>query len=217
MKRTIHSTAILLLLTLSSLLAQERESNCTTDSLIISTGWDRATDTSEVWRDADAYWRVIRIDVNPKPTSIETGQAAIVPYQCMIPLGESRWINGSSELLETADGTWTYQTIVCADEIPVKASLRCDLLASTETAIFFNGIELARTGQNGADHRLPFHVEADLTPYIKAGENLLTVEVTGFDQSFVGFDLLGSITARSQGEKKTFSCDRCGQVIPRER
>ncbi len=214
---TLLSTALLLCLTPFTF-GQDVNTpeHCLTDSLVVSTGWDREADTSEIWRDADPYWRVVEIDVNPMPTSIRTAQARIVPLQCMIPLGESRWINGSSLLAETADGTWTYETVVCLDALPSAIHLVCDLLAKTETTVFFNDVELARTGPNGAGHEQPFHIEADLIPYARAGRNVLTVQVTGFDQSFVGFDLSGYITARNETEEKLFRCDGCGQTPPIE-
>ena len=107
----ILCTITLLFLSISlltePLLAQDADStsNCTTDSLVISTGWNRISDTSETWHNTDPHWRIIHIDVNPKPTSLETEQATIIPFQRKIPLGESRWINRSGLFVGVKDGT----------------------------------------------------------------------------------------------------------------
>ena len=191
-----------------------KENICRTDSLVITTGWDRTVDTSEIWNHADPHWRVVDIEVDPMPTSLETGQAEIVPYARMVPIGGSRWINGSSEINYTAKGVWAYETIVCTERLAKEVVFVCDLLAATETTILFNGVELGRTGPNGADHRIPYHLEADLTPYITTGHNKLRVEVNGLEESFMGFDLVGYVRAASEGEGKVFSCDGCGQIVP---
>ena len=215
MKTLIVSVPILFLL-LSSLSAQQglQAMECNTDSLVINTGWDHAADTTEIWHDFDSRWRLVRMDIDPQPTSIETGQGSIVPFRCMVPLGDSRWINGSRELQETPQGTWIYERVVCVESVPEEITLFCELLANSETLISFNGVELGRTERNGADHVRPLYLEADLTPYVRGGKNTLQVEVRSFEGSFAGFDLLGSVVATQRNGSQGISCDGCGEVVP---
>lgn len=197
--------------------AQNGPTLCETDSLIVSTGWDRLKDTLEIFEDEDPYWEVVKIIANPMPTSLGAWKATI-DRPAPISSGECQWIHPFDTKI-WPEGTCTFETEICLTEIAGSARLVCEVLAHSQTRVLLNGTVLGETPLNGTGRYDPLEIDADVTPYLKLGLNQLQVEVTTPEglRGHRGLALAGYITAHSEATETPFSCDACGQVLPRER
>lgn len=218
MKRRSLLPAFLSLLFAASLHAQERPALCDTDSLIVSTGWDRLKDTLEIFREHDPYWEVVKIVANPTPTSLGEWEATIgIPAP--ISSGLCRWLYPFDTRF-WPEGTVTFGTEICLTKIAAKGRLVCEVLAHAHARVLLNDIPIGETALSGSGRYDPLQIDADVTPYLKPGMNRLQVEITtpeadsGREERRRGFALAGYITAESEETATPFSCDACGQVLP---
>lgn len=204
-----------------SLHAQERPKLCDTDSLIVSTGWDRLKDTLEIFKDQDPYWEVVKIVANPMPTSLGEWQATI-SIPAPISSSECQWIH-PFDTKSWPSGTCTFQTEICLTEIAANGRLVCEVLAHAHARVLLNETVIGETALSGSGRYDPLQIDADVTPYLKLGLNRLQVEITTPEGESErerlrrGFALAGYITAQSEATTTPFSCDACGQVLPSTR
>lgn len=200
--------------------AQEVDStdNCLTDSLVISTGWNRAENRLERYSTEDYYWKVVRVNANPLPPKI-------APWPAVFSRGGDRdasnqWIRAFSpaETPDTLNGTYTFETSFCLTDIADHAFLSCrlGLVSGVYTRLSLNGVWIYESPLNGIDPRERNRIEIDITPYIRPGLNSIQVETEVSEERVLGFALTGYVTARNEENEKLFSCDGCGQLPPRK-
>lgn len=209
---------LLLICVTSDLFGQRRADLCETDSLIFSTGWDRVDDTLEVFDDRDSYWRITRVVANPLPPRIPPWDAAIVQHARMSD-GLCMWIAAYDRVdkPDTVNGTYTFETEFCVTEIVSEARLVCRYLVGSTSRVYLNGVPLGETPPNGVGVYDPAYIEEDVTPFLKPGINTMQVELDVPLRGTPALALTGYITAKSEETATPFSCDDCGQVVPKGR
>ena len=210
----LFSIALLLVISGPSLLSQTRSEVCNTDSLVISTGWDRLDDTVEVFDKKDSWWRVERIAAGSTHQLFLPEHAPIIPFAHLIPIDGCRWIGDVRSYSDSVSVNYRFTTEFCLTNIVEIARLECKLLSSGRIRMLLNNVELHDASlEELADRYDPLYINQDITTYVRPGKNILHVEIseaTGRN----AIALSGSITARSTEDPTPFSCDECGQILP---
>lgn len=185
---------------------------CDTDTLRISTGWNRHRGALESVGEWTSAWRVTG---DPYPGTTEPRPAAVVLPDSLWdgPIGTSRWISSYMTAENDTTGIYTFETCFCVKGDVREAMLRMGILADDRARVYING---TRIGNNPATngYTLPAgRVDVDITQYLVAGRNCLSVEVDNTDIRKLGLDVDGMITAKGLGLQRAACCETGGDIL----
>ena len=208
---------LLVCISTNSLWSQTHSEHCETDSLVISTGWDRLDDTVEVFDKTDSWWKVEHIATGSSHQRFLPIFAPIIPYVQAIPIDDSRWIGDLRPFSDSFSVEYRFSTEFCLTSIVEVAQIDCKLLSSGRIRMILNGIELQDAGREELSDRYePLHVKQEITTYVRPGKNVLQIEISeAAGRNSIA--LSGFILAKSADDSTPFSCDECGQIVPNRR
>lgn len=197
--------------------SQARSEHCDTDSLTISTGWDRLEDTVEVFDKTDSWWKVERVASGSTHQLFLPVYAPIIPYAQAIPVDDSRWIGDVGPYSDSISVDYRFTTEFCLTSLVEFAQLDCKLLSNGRVRVILNSIELQDAAlEELSDRYDPLHIKQEITAYLRPGKNVLQIEVSeAIGRNAIA--LSGSILATSTEDSTPFSCDECGQIVPDRR
>ena len=189
----------------------QTDDTCSTDSLLISTGWDPYNEALHSTGSYTTFWQVIG---DPSPSTTEPRPASVIAKHPAWdgPLGTSKWISSYPSANNDTNGTYVFQTCFCVKEDAKNVRLIFDLLADDRARVYINGNQIAATPLSLAFKNPATKVDTNITRYIKPGKNCIRVEVDNTNSVAMGFDLNGYITADGIGLERSVCCDPGGSL-----
>ena len=185
---------------------------CDTDTLRISTGWNRHQQKLEATGGWTSAWRVTS---DPYPGTTEPRPAAVIAPDSLWdgPIGTSRWISSYMTPANDTVGTYTFETCFCVKGDVREAMLKMGILADDRARVYINGTQIGgNPATNG--YTLPAgRVDLDITRYLVVGRNCISVEVDNRNRRVMGLDVDGTITAKGLGLQKATCCEVGGDVL----
>ncbi len=185
---------------------------CDTDTLRISTGWNRYSGTLQNVGEWTSTWRVTG---DPYPGTTEPRPAAVVAKDSLWngPIGTSRWISSYLTPENDTIGTYTFETCFCVKGDAREVMLKMGILADDRARVYINGTQIgSNPATNG--YTLPEgRVDVDITQYLVVGRNCLSVEVDNTNIRRMGLDVDGTITAKGLGLQRAACCEIGGDIL----
>lgn len=184
---------------------------CDTDSLLISTGWNHATNSLDPVGGLTTYWTV---ESDPDAGTTEPRPAGVInKYPSWAnPLPGSQWISAYPTSTNYLNGTYMFKTCFCVKEGARNVRLNMRWYADDSAAIFINGSYLGSTPLHAFTTAQVSAVSAVLDQYIKPGRNCIEVRLINTNSIAMGLNIAGWITADGIGLERSVCCDVYGSL-----
>ncbi len=197
----------------SGLEAQAQPDSCTTDSLIINTGWDYSTNSLGTIGSYSSAWQVIS---DPSPNTTEPRPAvSVAPDSAWDgPRPGSNWISTYPSARNDTNGVYTLQFCFCIVRPVRNVRISFDILADDRATIYLNGTQIGATTMSYAflaDSMTT--VTANISALVVPGENCLTVELENTNNVAMGLDISGSITASGLALQDPSCCNDSTAIL----
>ena len=168
---------------------------CTTDSLVINTGWDYSINGVGSVGNYTSAWQ---ITADPSPGTTEPRPAALIaPYSTWGgPLPGSTWISAYPSATNDTNGTYVLEYCFCIVERTKQVWINFDILADDRATIYLNGTQIGMTVPAFAfllDSMTT--VNRNVTNLVQQGKNCITIKLQNTNSVAMGLDIRGSITA----------------------
>lgn len=187
-------------------------SECDTDTLRMSTGWNRTTGLLETVGSWTSTWQVVE---DPYPGTVEPRPAAVLPTDTAWdgPLGTSRWIGNAHDGAHDTIGTYAFQTCFCVKGEVREAIVKLDILADDRARVYVNGTQVGSNPASNSPTLPEGKINLDITQYLVAGRNCMTVELDNTESTRMGLNVDGTLTATGLGLQKASCCQTGGTII----
>jgi hypothetical protein len=188
---------------------EAQQNSCLTDSIMLNTGWNHATNSLGAIGTYTSYWHVIS---DPSPNTSEPRPASVILKHpaWANPQPNSQWLSAYPTNANDTNGTYTFEYCFCIGPNAKRPRLDFTLLADDSATVYLNGNYVGATtgGFTTATHITDFNAQ-----HFLPGKNCMRVAVHNIGSVAMGFDISGFVIADGVGLVKPNCCDSTGSII----
>jgi len=194
--------------------------SCSTDTLLINTGYNHSANNVYAIGSLDNYWTVVGQPATftgtlPRPANV------ISPLSGWDgPLANSQWLGAHPSAANTTNGVYTYEYKFCVRDT-TGARLDMQMLVDDDAVVYLNGNLIGQTPPNPSNCNSPNHCNFQLpaatisttnSAFFVLGTNTLRVEVTNRWGVAMGLNISGYVTAQGISMTRQVCCDSTGAL-----
>lgn len=184
---------------------------CDTDSLMISTGWNHATNSLDPVGGLTTYWTV---ESDPDAGTTEPRPAGVInKYPSWAnPLPGSQWISAYPTSTNYMNGTYVFKTCFCVKQDARNVRLHLQWYSDDSAAIYINGTYLGSTPLHAFTTSQLTGIDSNITRYLRPGRNCIEVRLINTNSIAMGLNIAGWISADGIGLERSACCDVYGTL-----
>jgi hypothetical protein len=185
--------------------------SCSTDTVIINTGYDQIANTTYTIGSADYYWTVT---CDPDPTTTEPRPAWVILKNpaWQNPMPGSQWISSYPTAANDSNGFYCYSYCFCVKPGALPTNVYLCLRADDRADVYLNGNFIGSTPNPSFNTNNPTCFNITNPNFFVAGRNCLEIKVQNVYNVAMGLNVTGYVAGTGVALLKPQCCNPNGTI-----